>query len=449
MIFSQAQRIVDESITRQKEEFSRDRRRLVYKLLDYYNGDNTAQYIEPYFNADSFREIPCTSLNITKRFIDRLSQIYTLGASRTLESKQDVYNSLTRFKDVKLKHLEKMTRLLGTIAVKIDFKEGKYNNDDPCFDYSPKYAFDVMTDEFDPKKVVAIKYPVMFNTDDGIEHNEILQYVYYDEQGYIIFDENGKEIKAETHDFGVLPFIFLHKQEQQLDFLCPPAYDIMSTNEMINILYTEMNLGMRFQMFGQYVITGMYDDKLMERAGSDQMIVLPEGADLNIVAPSVNVSDSLRLAQSMLQIVASNNHLTISFEENHSDRPQSGVALAIRDLERKTQAVDDLNHWQLYEHEIYDMERLIASKNGIALPNTIGIDFNEPEDVMSKQEEIAYNSFLLDNNLTTPAKILQKMNKDLTLEQATEIIKENEGVNGTEENQSIFSRLQSQATRTE
>lgn len=449
MIFSQAQRIVDESITRQKEEFSRDRRRLVYKLLDYYNGDNTAQYIEPYFNADSFREIPCTSLNITKRFIDRLSQIYTLGASRTLESKQDVYNSLTRFKDVKLKHLEKMTRLLGTIAVKIDFKEGKYNNDDPCFDYSPKYAFDVMTDEFDPKKVVAIKYPVMFNTDDGIEHNEILQYVYYDEQGYIIFDENGKEIKAETHDFGVLPFIFLHKQEQQLDFLCPPAYDIMSTNEMINILYTEMNLGMRFQMFGQYVITGMYDDKLMERAGSDQMIVLPEGADLNIVAPSVNVSDSLRLAQSMLQIVASNNHLTISFEENHSDRPQSGVALAIRDLERKTQAVDDLNHWQLYEHEIYDMERLIASKNGIALPNTIGIDFNEPEDVMSKQEEIAYNSFLLDNNLTTPAKILQKMNKDLTLEQATEIIKENKGVNGTEENQSIFSRLQSQATRTE
>ena len=302
---------------------------------------------------------------------------------------------------------------------------------------------------FDPKKVVAIKYPVMFNTDDGIEHNEILQYVYYDEQGYIIFDENGKEIKAETHDFGVLPFIFLHKQEQQLDFLCPPAYDIMSTNEMINILYTEMNLGMRFQMFGQYVITGMYDDKLMERAGSDQMIVLPEGADLNIVAPSVNVSDSLRLAQSMLQIVASNNHLTISFEENHSDRPQSGVALAIRDLERKTQAVDDLNHWQLYEHEIYDMERLIASKNGIALPNTIGIDFNEPEDVMSKQEEIAYNSFLLDNNLTTPAKILQKMNKDLTLEQATEIIKENKGVNGTEENQSIFSRLQSQATRTE
>ena len=151
----------------------------------------------------------------------------------------------------------------------------------------------------------------------------------------------------------------------------------------------------------------------------------------------------------MLQIVASNNHLTISFEENHSDRPQSGVALAIRDLERKTQAVDDLNHWQLYEHEIYDMERLIASKNGIALPNTIGIDFNEPEDVMSKQEEIAYNSFLLDNNLTTPAKILQKMNKDLTLEQATEIIKENKGVNGTEENQSIFSRLQSQATRTE
>tara|TARA_Y100001973_G_scaffold105520_1_gene179006 strand:- start:61 stop:1407 length:1347 start_codon:yes stop_codon:yes gene_type:complete len=447
MIFSQAQRMVDESITLQKEQFSKDRRKLVYKLLDYYNGDNTAQYIEPYFNADSFREIPCTSMNITKRFIDRLSQIYTLGASRTLDRNQDVYNSLTRFKDVKMKHLEKMTRLLGTIAVKIDFKEGKYNNDQPCFDYSPKYAFDVITDEFDPMKVKAIKYPVMFNTDDGIDNNEILQYVYYDDQGYIIYDEDGKQIEAETHDFGVLPFIFLHKQEQQLEFFCPPAYDIMSTNEMINILYSEMNLGMRFQMFGQYVISGFLDDKLMERAGSDQMIVLPEGADLSIVAPSVNVSDALRLGQSMLQIVASNNHLTISFEENHSDRPQSGVALAIRDLERKTQVVDDLNHWELYEQQIYDMERLIASNNGISLPNSIGIDFNEPEDVMSKQEEISYNQFLLDNNLTTPAKILQKMNKDLTLEQAEAIIKENEEVNGTEQNQSIFSRLQ-QGTQT-
>ena len=73
----------------------------------------------------------------------------------------------------------------------------------------------------------------------------------------------------------------------------------------------------------------------------------------------------------------------------------SGVALAIRDLERKTQAVDDLNIWSFYEHEIYEMERLIASRNNISLPNTIGIDFNEPEDVMTKQEEVMYNQFLL------------------------------------------------------
>ena len=449
MIFSQAQEIVNKSITRQKEQFSRDRRKLVYKLLDYYNGDNTAQYIKPYFNAASFREIPCTSMNITKRFIDRLSQIYTLGASRTLTSKQDTYDSLSRLKDIKLKHLEKMTRLLGTIAVKIDLKNDK---DLPYFDYSPKYAFDVITDELDPTKVIAIKYPVITRSEESNfsdKETDVIQYVYYDEEGYIIYNENGKELKAESHGLGVLPFIFLHKQQQQLEFFCPPAYDIMSTNEMINILYTEMNLGMRFQMFGQYVITGMYDDKLMERAGSDQMVVLPEGSDLSIVAPSVNVSDALRLGQSMLQIVASNNHLTISFEENHSDRPQSGVALAIRDLERKTQAVDDLNIWSFYEHEIYEMERLIASRNNISLPNTIGIDFNEPEDVMTKQEEVMYNQFLLEHNLITPAKILQKMNKDLTVEQAADIIKENEGINGTKENQSIFGRLQSQTQRTE
>ena len=444
-----ARSIIDDSIKRQKIEQAKNRRALIYKMLDYYNGDNTEQYVKERFSASSFQEVPISSLNITKRFVDKMSRVYTLGANRTLQSKQDVYDDLTKIKDVKLKHFEKMTKLLGTIAVHI----GMDDNIDgtKCFKYTPKYAFDVILDELDPFTPVAIKYPIILNTDDASVGNEVLQYAYYDDQGYIIYDDTGRELKAETHDLGVLPFVFMHKDHQQLEFHTPGAFDIINANEQLNILFTEMNLGMRFQMFGQYTVTGMYADENIQRAGSDEIIILPEGASMNILAPSVNVNDAITLAKTMLEVTASNNHLTVSFIDPQKDRPQSGTALQIRNIEYNEKYVDDLGLWTKNEMELYALEKRVAASNGISLPNNIGIDFNEPKTIMTTPEEIAMNTWMLENNLTTKAKLLKKQNDDLTLEQAQAEIKENESVNGKKEQQggSIFNRVRNTTQRPE
>ena len=449
MIYSMARQIIDSSIKRQKLEQAKNRRALIYKMLDYYNGDNTEQYVKDRFNASSFQEVPISSMNITKRFVDKMSRVYTLGAKRTLQNKQDVYDDLIRMKDVKLKHFEKMTKLLGTIAVHVGMDEDINGN--KFFKYTPKYAFDVILDEFDPFKPIAIKYPILLNTDDASVGNEVLQYAYYDDQGFIIYDENGKELKAETHDLGVLPFVFMHKDHQQLEFHTPGAFDIINANEQLNILFTEMNLGMRFQMIGQYTVTGMYADENIQRAGSDEIIILPEGADMNILAPSVNVNDAITLAKTMLEVTASNNHLTVSFIDPQKDRPQSGTALQIRNLEYTEKYQDDLGLWIENEMELYDLEKRVANSNGISLPNDIGIDFNEPKAIMTTPEEISMNTWLLENNLTTKAKLLKKYNDDLTLEQAQSEIKENESINGTKEKQSgsIFSRVRNSTQRPE
>ena len=179
-----AQLLIQESLKDQKMLYAQDRRNSIYKLLDYYAGDNTAQYIKPYFNSKSFQEIPPVSMNITKRFIDRLSRIYTLGASRTLTSNQEQYQSLTKLKDLKLKHFEKMTNLLGTLAVGVSLNE---NNGVPFFDYKAKSAFDVELDPNDPLKPIAIKYPIISHTEDSTE-GEVLRYAYYDDKGFIIYD---------------------------------------------------------------------------------------------------------------------------------------------------------------------------------------------------------------------------------------------------------------------
>ena len=445
-----ASNLIENSIKNYKLNNLRQRYRMIDKLLDYYQGENTIHYIQDKFKARAFREVPITSYNVTKRMIDRMSRIYTLGASRTLDEKQEEYDSLTRFKDFKIKHIEKMTRLIGTIAVQVSWKDN--GNGLQYFEYTPFYKFDVISDPDNPLEALAIIYPMLLPVEDASQAPKEM-FCYWDNQVKRIYNKDMQIVSEEPHKYGRLPFIFLHKDHQIDSFFCYPAYDIISVNEMVNILFTELNLGMRFQMFGQYVATGLYSDEKIQRAGSDEIIVMPDGTDLSILSPSVNISDALKLTRAMLELVAQNNHLQISFSETNRDRPSSGIALKIKDLERFEDYQDDLELYAHYERELYDLERSIALANKFELPFNFGVDFNEPEYPMNIPDEISWNTWLLENNMTTRAKLLQKYNKDLTGIQADAEIIANEETNGRqtkEERQgSIFERLRARPERTE
>ena len=103
-----ASEIIKKSITDQKLLNAKSRRKMVWKYLDYYAGDNTVQYIKDRFAAKSFQEVPPSCFNFTKKFIDRISRIYTQGAIRNVNKE---YDSLTYKKNFKMKHVEKMTGL--------------------------------------------------------------------------------------------------------------------------------------------------------------------------------------------------------------------------------------------------------------------------------------------------------------------------------------------------
>ena len=64
-----------------------------------------------------------------------MSRIYTVGADRNVSKR---YDQLTVLKDSKMKHIERMTRLIGSVAVRIMMEEYE---DMPYFDYQPIYFF--------------------------------------------------------------------------------------------------------------------------------------------------------------------------------------------------------------------------------------------------------------------------------------------------------------------
>jgi len=417
------QEIIKDSLTNFKEEQAKARREEVRKFLDYYSGSLTDQYIEGYFKSDAFQEIPHYNTNIVKKFVNRMSKIYTIGAKRNVNDK---YVDLSSVKNARMKQMERMTRLLGTCATYV-----MYDEMEERFEYRPIYYFEPYFGD-NPYKPEAIVYPMMHGHADLSDTNDLM-YAYWDSEIHMKFDDNGNIIEEIQHNLGVLPFVFTHREEQLDSFFVEGASDLVSANEHINITMTEMQLGLRFQMFGQPVVTGLISDNANVRAGSDEILTLPEGSNYDIVSPEGNVRDVIENIKWQIELVALNNHLFVTFAQSGGEVP-SGISLMIKDLERHEDFIDDKELYRQYEKDFYKVEYALSQTNNLGLPepSQFKVDFSEVEYPMTTQDKIMLNEYKLKHNLTTQAELLADENKDLTIEDAIQVIADNKSMNEIE-----------------
>jgi len=415
MINDYSDNVIKESLKELKVMNHNEREAYVNKLLDYYNGNNTAEYIASKFDLDAFMEVPPYEANITKKFINKMSRVYTVGAARNVNKK---YENFSVLKNAKMKHIERMTRLIGTIATRVMYVDGEM----PYFDYQPIYYFHPFFGD-DPFKPIALTYPLMNYKEDSTNVDSC-QYIHWNEVEYVIFDEEGDILDQKEHGYGTLPFVFTHREHQCDSFYVEGANDIMNANEHINITMTEMQLGLRFQMFGQPVVSGA-DLGNRQRFGSDVILELPDGATYDIKSPSGDINKVIENVKFQMELVAQNNHLSVQFAQDGGETP-SGIALKIKDLESFEDYQDDLALWTQYEHELYHIERKIAQSFNIGMPNKLKLDFNEPDYPMTVQDQIALDNHRLSLGLISKAELMVEYNKDLTIEEASAKLQENQ-----------------------
>ena len=256
-------------------------------------------------------------------------------------------------------------------------------------------------------------------------------------------DEDGAIMAEIPHNYGTLPFVFTHRENQTDSFYVEGANDIINANEHVNIAMTEMQLGLRFQMFGQPVMTGAEMGN-NQRTGSDVTLELPEGATYDIVAPQGSVEGVIDNVKFLVELVAQNNHLWVQWAEQGGEVP-SGISMRIKDLERTEDYYDDLALWKMYEEDFYRVERRIASSFGVSLPDDLNLDFEEPEYPKTGQDQILWDKHRLEMNLIDEVGLLLEYNNDLTQEQAELRIASNKQRN---EKLSIFEKARQAAERT-
>tara|TARA_B100001250_G_scaffold413599_1_gene448268 strand:- start:1692 stop:3032 length:1341 start_codon:yes stop_codon:yes gene_type:complete len=409
-----AKDLIEQSIQDIKYSRLNAKRKEIEVFLNYYTGTSISQYISPYFDSAPFQEVPPYEMNITKKFINKMSKIYTLGALRNVNKK---YSNYTRKKNVSFKHIERMTRLLGTIATQVTYSEDK-------FLYHPIYFFIPHFDTKDPFNPIAISYPLAVSVDDPQNVNGEEYFGYIDDEYYIEYSSDGKILKEEYHGLEKLPVVFTHREHQVDSFFVEGATDIINCNTHVNITLTELQLGLRYQMFGQPYATGVPEAEMTARAGSDMIISLPEGSTFGIASPGGNLQSVIEAIKFQIELVAQSNHMFVQFAQDGGETP-SGIALQIKDLENFEDFKDDIELWRQYENDFYEVEKLVGAPYGINLPNKFGIDFIEPEYPKSEAEKVLRDDWDLKNGQITLAEIMVRDNKDITIQEAEKKIEQN------------------------
>ena len=350
------------------------------KALDYYSFNNTQKHIQDFFHAEFKADVPLYPQNMTKRLISRISMVYKDRANRLVEN--DDYYDLIKIKDFRMKNIERVHNLLGTVAVMITTREGK-------FEYTPIIQFEPVFDPLDPLNPVGIVYPVTKPTMSTLHKDRVEEFVYWSAEQTFRFTNEGRKINDEdnpdmVNPYGVLPFVFLQPVTMVDEFWNEGANDVVIANKQLDIAMTLLQYHMR-TAGGQMVIEGIVDTDEI-RFGPGKAVAL-ENASMNMLPNGADITSIIEGIKFQLQQVAQNHHVTFDFGLSGS---KSGVSLKIENLELMEAREDEAEKFRFIEHKMYEIERAMAEVDyGVALPDDFSVDFAEMDfpDIEREREE--------------------------------------------------------------
>ena len=425
IIYSNAGQMMEETLQKYKgdiiDRFFAERT----MAIDYYTYDNTAKYIEDKFKGSINNEIDIYTSKITKRLIDRISLVYKNSPNRTIDT--DKYYDLIGLKDYKLKKIERIHNLLGTIAVRIAWTGNGFTYE-PVLEFEPIFSDDNFIDP------IGIVYCLGHPSGSRGDVKD-MTYVYWSDTEHYMFDYNGKIMHMEGNEdgvnpYGILPFVFLHNDSIDNFWTTGEGFDIAQTNKQIDQQLTQLAFKLRMSD-GILACNGRVDANNIQ-IGLNKLSVIEDG-NMYSVNPQTNIQPSIDAIKDQLTLLSTNHHMSFDWGVNGN---QSGVAIKLNNLELMESREDAVEKFRQLEKHIYKIEKQIAlAETGINMPDNIFINFTEIEFPDPENERNKWD-WLFSNNLATPVDYLMSKDAELTREGAEEIILNNKNINNPQSTQS-------------
>lgn len=391
-----------------------------HNRLKYYNAE-TEKLTKDWFSSNLLKNVPIGNINITRRVIDRTSEVYMVEAIRTFEkeAQTDKYGEVIPRKHERMQRIEKMTNLLDVVAIHPFWNDRKgYLDHAVILDFQP--YFDMHGD------LVGIRYPLIQSPNSASTDEQT--YVEWGLTGWRIVNANGVGNEVEEYD-GMFPFVLAWTDEPEYFYDHNPTADLAQGNLCINFYQTALNANVGYQSFGQPYVTGLNSNDKLEW-GIDKVPAFPEGATAGILSPPSTVGDVVAAQSNLYKLIARNYHLPEDFVEG-SAQAESGVAIKLRNQELQNERIGDIIRWRNVEQAVFKIERDILATVNIKLDEDMFVDFSESIEYLSAQEQREKDDWDLEHDLTTVVNIAMRQNKDLEKEDAEKLIEENKEANAS------------------
>lgn len=392
----------------------------VKKKVDFYIGapGNVEPYIKPYLNVDE-KDIPFSFTNITRRVIDRRSQVYKNEPTRYFDKEYKKYDDYIRDKNIYLKNYERYARLIGTVAVRPQWDTDGYFR----YQMIPYFRAYFGSDPMNPE---AIAYPL--KTDKAMPEF----WAYWDDENHFVMDNAGIRVRNQAafgvneemiNPYGEIPFAFFHIRLPILDFWEGGADDIIDANEKIDLALTELNYGIRYGTFNQPYGTGLQQtDKL--KVGYNQLMAISDREAtlgvLNIDSKIMNIIEGIKF---QIQLIERNNNLNINWGMEGSP---SGFSLVVQNIDLLTGWEDDIGVCRQWERDLYQKERIVAKTDaGLTLPEKIHVDFAEVEFPLDPAEERARWEWEWQHGLSSKLDYLKSKSPDTPEDELQKTLEKN------------------------
>ncbi len=394
------------------------------KLKDYFHGqaleDLKADLIQYSGNIEQLKPV---CINIVKKIISRLAQVYQKPATRTVDGSDQDKELFSEIETasrlgLKMKQASRYTKLLKTCLVKVSYRNGKI-----ALDILTPDLLDIETGKSpdDLKTVTITYYPASGNVRDT-------EYQRWTEGTFQILDYKGDVITAEPNPYGCPPFVALHDGLPLDDFFLPLPLDLISQQEAINLKLSDLLHVISLQSHGQPVSKGL-PEKAMLKIGPNQAINLPADTrdkthDFRFADTNAKIEETVTAIQALINWAYISHGLPASSISSDA-KESSGVAKQVDNFELDEMRQDDRELFAGYEQALFNLIRIVNnthSKKQLSESSTLQVDFAEVKPPISEKEQLEVWDQLMEMGLMSLVDVACRRNPDLSREDAEQLI---------------------------
>jgi hypothetical protein len=409
-----SEQLVLESIRRARENLQAKENAEKATALDFYYNKNLDTHLEQWFPGESLSQVPMFPLRLVPRFARARMLLLKNEIKRYIggEISED-YKDMTYRLNSTMREYGEIAWLLGTCHLRSKWNDRRQRVEYDILPFVKEYYVRGESEAF------AYSYEVE-------SHNNKRQFVFWSESRdgekglHFMYDQAGKMINIPggdgTNPYDILPISRMHNHGD--------ASDVTRASIHAGIAMTEIALGVRFSL-GQPVISGVHEAQSQIRSGIDRAIILPEGASFNYVSPSGSIPAMIESIKAMLSITAQNHSLQIKWGD--AGQIQSGIALAIQDVENLESRQSDIPLWREWEASRYEIDRkIIEVHTGKNLSEDYSVDYGEVNYPLSEKEELEVLRIKQEMGIIDQEDIIRHYNPDISDQELAEKLGTNE-----------------------